>query len=89
MYLILKRFTAKEEENKKVWQAKLEGKDGRTGFKVTTTVEAPDKEQLKEIVSGSVGSLYNLDLDLVREGNGSTLEDFDLYGEVQDLEAGQ
>lgn len=43
MYLILKRFTAKEEENKKVWQAKLEGKDGRTGFKISTTVEAPDK----------------------------------------------
>lgn len=87
MYLILKRFAAIEEENKTKWQAKLEQKNKKTGEKITTTIEAPTKDKVKEIISGNVGSLYELDLTFLHEGNGSTLEDFGLDNDnVQEVQ---
>jgi len=82
MYPILKEVNAKRTDKGVVWKAKLAGK---SKCKVTITIEAPSKEELKKVIPQiQIGAMYEVNFEPLKR-NGPSLSDFEV--EVEEVEA--
>ncbi len=83
MYPILKEVNAKKTDKGVVWKAKLAGK---SRCRVTITIEAPSKDELREIIPQiQIGAMYEVKLEPLKR-NGPSLSDF-VEVEVEEVEA--